>query len=154
MQNKHLLDKVCSYAEKANIVRYELLNIFGGVYLDSDIEALRSLIPFHQKFDFYVGVEPLRRLRFSNGVNGQGKVIFCTAINTFVINFSDIYLGCVASSRTQLAGENWTRGSDLPDGKFCRETFDNIIRAIVGYEMVDLTPVVESIIDLTTGVKK
>ena len=97
------------------------------------------------------GVEPLRRLRFFELSGGQSKVIFCTTMNTFIINFSDTYLGCVASSRTQRAGENWMRGSDLPDGKFCRETFDSIMRAIVGYEMVDLAPVVESMVDSATG---
>lgn len=97
------------------------------------------------------GVEPLRRLRFSE-TNGQGKVIFCTAANIFALSFSDTYLGCIASSRTQRAGENWTRGSDLPDGKFCRETFDSIMRAIVGYEMVDLAPIIESMSVPTDGV--
>jgi hypothetical protein len=88
------------------------------------------------------GVEPLRRLRFSEA-NGQGKVIFCTATTTFAISFSDTYLGCVASSRIQRAGERWTRGSDLPDGAFSREVFDKIMQAVIGYEMVDLAPVVE-----------
>ncbi len=88
------------------------------------------------------GVEPLRRLRFSES-ESQEKVIFCTATNTFAISFSDTYLGCVGSSRIQRPGENWTRGSDLPDGKFSRETFDSIMRAVVAYEMVDLAPPVE-----------
>jgi hypothetical protein len=90
------------------------------------------------------GVEPLRRLRFSEG-DSRGKVIFCTATHTYAIAFTDTYLGCVASSRIERAGENWTRGSDLPDGKFSHETFDEIMRAIVAYEMVDLEPVLEPV---------
>ena len=53
------------------------------------------------------------------------------------------YLGCVASARTPRAGEDWTRGNDLPDGKFCQETFDNIMKAIVGYEVVKVHRPVE-----------
>ena len=90
------------------------------------------------------GVEPLRRLRFSV-VDHGGKAIFCTAMNTYAIVFSHTYLGCVASSRTERAGENWTRGSDLADGAFSRETFDHIMRDVVAYEMVDLAPVVEPV---------
>ena len=97
------------------------------------------------------GVEPLRRLRFSVTDDHRGKVIFCTAMHTYAIVFSHTYLGCVASSRTERAGENWTRGSDLPDGTFSRETFDKIMQAIVAYEMVDLAPVVEPKTALATA---
>ena len=46
------------------------------------------------------------------------------------------YLGCGASARKPRAGEDWTRGNDLPDGKFCKETFDAILAGIVGFETV------------------
>jgi hypothetical protein len=46
------------------------------------------------------------------------------------------YLGCIASSRKPRAGEEYTRGNDLPDGKFNKGTFDSILAAIVGYEVV------------------
>ena len=85
------------------------------------------------------------RFRFSEEDDGQGRVIFCTVVNTYSIHFTEGYLGCVASSRTLRPGENWTRGSDLPDGSFSRETFDEIIKAIVAYELVDLAPVAESV---------
>ncbi len=90
------------------------------------------------------GVEPLRRLRFSEE-DGRGKVVFCTAVHSYHLSFTEGYLGCIASCRTQRPGENWTRGSDLPDGKFSREVFDEIMRAIVAYEMVDLAPVIEPV---------
>lgn len=48
------------------------------------------------------------------------------------------YLGCIARTRKPRAGEDWTRGNDLPDGPFCREIFDSIVRAIVGYETVEI----------------
>lgn len=48
------------------------------------------------------------------------------------------YLGCGGSTRYYRAGEDWTRGNDLPDGKLTKETFRNILGAIVGYELVKL----------------
>jgi hypothetical protein len=49
------------------------------------------------------------------------------------------YLGCGVNSRKMRAGEDWTRGNDLPDGEFTKETWDKIINAIVCYELVKLT---------------
>lgn len=46
------------------------------------------------------------------------------------------YLGCQASSRKPRAGEDWTRGRDLPDGPLNEETWHEILGAIVSYEMV------------------
>ena len=48
------------------------------------------------------------------------------------------YLGCTTSTRKARVGEDWNRGSDLPDGKYCKKTFDDIIRGIVAYELKDL----------------
>lgn len=41
------------------------------------------------------------------------------------------YLGCVATHKKS------KRGNDLPDGPFSRETWQEILFAIVGYECVD-----------------
>lgn len=49
---------------------------------------------------------------------------------------SDLYLGATASSRRNRAGETWTRGSDLSDGKFSEELWYKILTDIVAYEMV------------------
>lgn len=46
------------------------------------------------------------------------------------------YLGCIADTRKPRAGETWTRGNDLPDGPLTKETWDSIVRKIVGYELV------------------
>jgi hypothetical protein len=51
----------------------------------------------------------------------------------------DGYLGCVVSCRKPRAGEDWTRGNDLPDGPLNKETWDNILRSIVRYEIVKLS---------------
>ena len=46
------------------------------------------------------------------------------------------YLGCIARTRKPRAGEDWTRGNDLADGKLCIETWNNILADIVSYELV------------------
>lgn len=52
--------------------------------------------------------------------------------------FKGGYAGCTASTRKSRVGEDWNRGSDLPDGKYTQETFDKISRGIIGYEMKTL----------------
>ena len=40
------------------------------------------------------------------------------------------YLGCIASTRKPRAGEDWTRGSDLPDGKYSEKTWNEIVKRV------------------------
>ena len=66
----------------------------------------------------------------------------------------DGYLGCQASTRKPRAGEDWTRGNDLPDGPFNRETWQKIKDGIIAYELVELsinTGCVDSIPDSSCG---
>ena len=49
------------------------------------------------------------------------------------------YLGCIVLCRKPQAGENHTRRNDLPDGSFCRETWDCIKNAIIAYELVKIS---------------
>lgn len=69
---------------------------------------------------------------------------FFTTDHEYVITAKDVegedgYLGCQVSTRKPRAGENWTRGNDLPDGPFNRETWDRIIFGVVKYELVKLS---------------
>lgn len=57
------------------------------------------------------------------------------------------YLGCTASTRKPRVGEDWTRGNDLPDGKFTRETWEDIKNGILQYELLELAPKTEAIAD-------
>ena len=41
------------------------------------------------------------------------------------------YLGCQSIVRAQQPGEDWNRGSDLPDGSLTEETWRQILQAIV-----------------------
>ena len=49
------------------------------------------------------------------------------------------YLGCQVNCRKSRAGEDWVRGNDLPDGKFNKATWDSIVKAIIRYEIVELS---------------
>ncbi len=65
----------------------------------------------------------------------------CYRISAFVEKYESgeikkTYLGCIANSRKPRAGEEGTRGNDLPDGPFTRETWQKILAHIVGYELV------------------
>ena len=46
------------------------------------------------------------------------------------------YLGCTVQSRKPRAGEDWTRGNDLPDGKYSYKTWERIKNGILAYELV------------------
>lgn len=59
MHNRNLYEKSINYGEKSDIARYEILYQFGGVYVDTDYECLKSLEPFHCAYDFYIGIQPL-----------------------------------------------------------------------------------------------
>lgn len=41
------------------------------------------------------------------------------------------YMGCIVLTRKPRAGEDWSRGNDLPDGKYCYETWQKIKNAII-----------------------
>jgi hypothetical protein len=57
------------------------------------------------------------------------------------------YLGCTVSKRKPRAGEDWTRGNDLPDGSFNRQTWERIKDSIIQYELVKIIKPVRSIHD-------
>jgi hypothetical protein len=48
------------------------------------------------------------------------------------------YLGSTVSTRKNRPGECWNRGNDLPDGKYNDETWDDILKGIIRYEMKTL----------------
>lgn len=57
------------------------------------------------------------------------------------------YLGCTVSTRKPRAGEDWNRGNDLPDGKFNKETWEQIKNSIVRHELVKICKPVRRIPD-------
>jgi hypothetical protein len=57
LEMRDLIDASPNFAERSDILRSELLERFGGVYFDVDIEPFYSLNDLHQKYDFYAGIE-------------------------------------------------------------------------------------------------
>lgn len=47
-----------SHAEQADLIRYEILNRYGGLYIDTDIECFTNFDELHYRYDFYVNMEP------------------------------------------------------------------------------------------------
>ncbi|MGE0009498.1 MAG: glycosyltransferase family 32 protein [Candidatus Babeliales bacterium] len=88
-ENKKYFDKAVNWGEKADILRYEILYHFGGVYVDIDFESLKPLDWLNQVCDFYVGIHavPLlfkNRLRINNGIIAArpGHPILAHAVNS------------------------------------------------------------------------
>jgi len=52
-----VLDRARFFAEQADVIRYELLVRFGGVYVDMDFECLRPLDPLLQGVEAFAGLE-------------------------------------------------------------------------------------------------
>lgn len=46
-----------NYGEKSDILRYEILNQEGGVYVDHDVKCFKSFAPFHTQYDLFCGLE-------------------------------------------------------------------------------------------------
>jgi hypothetical protein len=111
------------------------------------VEWIKEIIPY-SNFDKYVRRTregflvdpPTNQPNAAKGVNYGNNVAYliCTEENSYSISATPSYLGCVASARRCRAGEDGTRGNDLPDGKFCRETWEAIKNRIIGYELVKL----------------
>lgn len=61
-----------NFGEAADILRYAILYEHGGLYVDTDFECYKPFDQFHQKFDFYVGLQPLdtSALQLNNALIG------------------------------------------------------------------------------------
>jgi mannosyltransferase OCH1-like enzyme len=57
--NKDMYDAAINYGEKSDILKWEIVYRFGGVYVDIDFQALKPLDPLHNRYDFYTGMQPL-----------------------------------------------------------------------------------------------
>lgn len=67
--NQDLYDAQQNYGAKADILRLELLDQFGGLYVDIDCECLHSFDTLHHLVDFYIGFFQVNFLRSSARVN-------------------------------------------------------------------------------------
>lgn len=56
LHNQDLYDKSRNAGMKSDILRYELIYQFGGLYVDTDFECLQPFDIFHHCYDFYAGL--------------------------------------------------------------------------------------------------
>ena len=73
LRNQAGFDRATSPAQKADIARLELLHRFGGVYLDTDMEAFRSIDALLDGVTFFCGTE--------DDVWLSTSILGCTAAN-------------------------------------------------------------------------
>jgi mannosyltransferase OCH1-like enzyme len=59
LYNQEFYDATDNYGVKSDILRWEIIHCYGGVYIDMDFESLQPLDELHQLYDFYVGIQPL-----------------------------------------------------------------------------------------------
>ena len=91
-------------------------------------------------------IEKAVHVRPDDGGRGSIHVKIWTDTNEYRIRVSlrpsgelgDAYMGASASARKPRVGEDWTRGNDLPDGKFSEELWREIMVAIVKYEAQEI----------------
>jgi len=55
-EHKKIYEECNDPIEQANILRYYILYVYGGVYVDMDFRCLKSFEELHHYYDFYVGI--------------------------------------------------------------------------------------------------
>lgn len=59
LYNQQFYDETTNYGVKSDLLKWEIVYRYGGVYVDVDFEPLRSLDELHYIYDFYTGIQPL-----------------------------------------------------------------------------------------------
>ena len=64
-----------NYAEKSDLLRYEVLYQEGGLYVDHDVKCFKSFASFHHNFDLYCGLEPPHEPVLDSSISVNNNVI-------------------------------------------------------------------------------
>jgi len=64
-----------NYAEKSDLLRYEILNQEGGLYVDHDVKCFKPFTPFHYNFDLYCGLEPPHQPIMSSSISVNNNIV-------------------------------------------------------------------------------
>jgi len=72
--NRIYFDQAINYGERGDILDYEIVYRFGGVYVDCDFECYKPLDLFHHAYDFYTGIQPLDTNRVQLGAALFGAI--------------------------------------------------------------------------------
>lgn len=72
LRNQHAYSAAPNYGQKSDILRYELLERHGGVYVDVDMECVRPLDDLHGQRgpSFYAGFSNTGTVELNNGIIG------------------------------------------------------------------------------------
>lgn len=57
--NRDIFDEANNYSRKADIWCLEILEQFGGLYLNIDFQCLKRMDTLHYTYDFYIAMQPL-----------------------------------------------------------------------------------------------
>jgi len=57
--NKKFFDATRNYGQRSDILKWEVVYRFGGVYIDVDFECTKPLDMLNYMYDFYTGIQPL-----------------------------------------------------------------------------------------------
>ncbi len=87
LKNKIAYQRAKSWGEKSDILRYEILYRFGGLYVDTDYECFRPLDLFHHTCDFYVSMGFSEKFWLNNALiaSRPGHPIMKECINAIPI---------------------------------------------------------------------
>lgn len=96
--NINKINDSCKYAQKADIMRYEIIHNFGGLYIDSDFECYKNIDSLFNNYDFIVcngDFDCINNYVLSNGLFASTKNNLITTelvnnINNIIINTNDI----------------------------------------------------------------
>lgn len=64
-----------NYAEKSDMLRYEILHQEGGLYVDHDVKCFKSFTPFHYNYDLFCGLEPPHKPVMSSSISVNNNII-------------------------------------------------------------------------------
>ena len=59
LYNREFYEATDNYGIKSDILKWEIIYNYGGVYVDMDYECLKPLDIRHYAYDFYTGIQPL-----------------------------------------------------------------------------------------------
>lgn len=71
LSNLHAYKTACSYGEKSDIARYEILYRMGGLYVDTDFQCNITFDELHHRFHFYIGVLHSDQVEINNALIGS-----------------------------------------------------------------------------------
>jgi hypothetical protein len=67
--NRKLFDSMTNYGPKSDLLRYHIMNEYGGVYADTDFECLRSFYAFNS-LEYFTGISYQSKMELYPGLIG------------------------------------------------------------------------------------